>query len=105
MSPLDARPDAWWVAAGRVSVRPLASLARLLAEDRPVWVYLVRPFVTAGVRLWALGFAARPLSRALQRMWRDTSQGLTKRRRRANKAVARAVKNAGSAARRVVRRA
>jgi hypothetical protein len=100
-----AERDPWWVAVGRVPARPLASLARVLAEDRPVWIYLVRPFVTAGVWLWAIGFSARPLRRGLQRIWRDTSQSVTKRRRRANKAVARAVKNAGSVARRVVGRA
>jgi hypothetical protein len=108
MAALSQRPaerDPWWVTAGRMPARPLASLARVLAEDRPVWVYLVRPFVTAGVRLWAIGFIARPLRRRLQRIWRDTTQSVTKRRRRANKAVARAVKNAGSAARRVVGRA
>jgi len=99
------QPDRWWAAAGRVVMQPVARLARLLAEDRPVWVYIARPFVTAGVWLWAVGFIARPLRRGVQRAWRDTSQRLTKRRRRANKAVARAVKNAGSVARRVVGRA
>ena len=46
-----AAPDRWRVLAARVPARPLAAVARALAEDRPLWVHLARPVISAAV--WA----------------------------------------------------
>src|SRR6185436_362729 len=55
----DAAPEAWTVRAARTALRPLASLARTLAEDRPLWVYAARPLLNGAVRLWAAAASAR----------------------------------------------
>ena len=51
-------PDPWWV----VALRPLglakALLAHLLAEDRPLWVYAMRPFLAVAV--WLMTAAHGP---------------------------------------------
>ncbi len=113
-----ARPaplrDPWWMPAGRLPAAALAYGARTLAEDRPLWVYAMRPFITAGVWTWAeafraggawrgLGRRAKTLRRSAHRFWHESSRRLGTRRRRANKALSRLVRSAGSAARRAVK--
>lgn len=106
--------DPAWVAAGCVPARGLAIVARAIADDRPVWIYAVRPLLTACVWTWAAGYRtagawrtlrgrAKPLRRGTRRVWHESSRTLGQRGRRANKAVARAVRSAGSAARRVMK--
>lgn len=115
--PLPAVPaDPWWIAPGRPIASVLARVARALAEDRPVWVYALRPAVTAGVWIAAAAYLAggrvqefrrhdaKRIRRTAYRAWYESSREFGKRVRRANKPVARAMRNAGIAARRVVRR-
>ena len=112
----DAAPEAWTVRAARTALRPLASLARTLAEDRPLWVYAARPLLNGAVRLWAAAASARDALRGsvhlgrkrsrrqLQRAWYEWTRQARHRARRANKQAARLVRGLGSAARRVGRR-
>jgi len=79
-----------------------ARLAHPLAEDRPLWVYAVRPFVTAGVRAvaavyWVRGTGAerlrgrvKRLKRWFQRTRHESGEALEKRWRRARKRARRA---------------
>jgi hypothetical protein len=107
--------DSWWTVVCRPGAAVLALTARLLAEDRPLWVYPLRPVIAGGVWVSAVGFRVagrvraaqkgfKPLRRQAWRLWYETGQRLQKRRRRANKTVGRVVRLAGSAARRAVRR-
>jgi hypothetical protein len=43
------RGDSPWIAAGRPFAYGAACVARVLAEDRPLWVYVLRPFVALWV--------------------------------------------------------
>lgn len=108
-------PAPAWAVASRPAAAVLAQSARVLAEDRPLWVYAVRPVIAAGIWTSALGFAVadtawsvrrrlKPLRRGVWRAWYEAGRMFQKRGRRANKAIGRAVRVAGSAARRVVRR-
>jgi hypothetical protein len=49
-----AQGDSSWIAAGRPLAYAAAVMARVLAEDRPLWVYALRPFVM----LWVWSTAA-----------------------------------------------
>lgn len=110
------RRDAWWVTAARVPTAGLAYLARTLAEDRPFWVYLLRPFLTAAVWAAALGFRfadgwreftrvhVKRMRRRAYRFSYESFDRLSKRVRRANKSIGKSVRSAGVAAKRVVRR-
>jgi hypothetical protein len=71
-----AELDGWRAPAWRPTVFVMARIARLLAEDRPLWVYAMRPFITAGVRL--TGAAYR-----VGMAWGDTGRLRVKRARRA----------------------
>jgi hypothetical protein len=53
-----------------------AWVARTLAEDRPLWVYALRPFVTAAVWIWAALWIIRD-------SWHDRGYPLVKRGSRA----------------------
>jgi hypothetical protein len=77
----------------------LARMARALAEDRPLWVYALRPAVTAGVQLWALAYrlrrrghdagrGIRRLGRVARAAWYESSQEVGRRVRRARKKLA-----------------
>ena len=111
-----ARRAGWWHAALRPPALLLARAARALAEDRPLWVYPVRPLLTAAVRGWAGAFqlraawrrgvarGVRRLGRRVYRAGYESSQNLRKRVRRVNKKVAAGVRSAGVAAKRVARR-
>jgi hypothetical protein len=104
-----------WVLAARPFAAMLAQAARALAEDRPLWVYPLRPLVSVAVCGWAAGIelagfgrsawrSLKPVRRTAWRSCYEASQALHRRKRRANKALGRAVRTAGAAARRVVRR-
>ena len=116
MGPPPAQPVPPWVRA----MRPLASVAartaRLLAEDRPLWVYALRPFLAVGVWSWALAVRARvavagrshtAVKRLRRLAWRtfyESSRAMGHARRRVNKPVARLGRYVGSVARRAIRR-
>jgi hypothetical protein len=109
-----AKLEPWWVGVGRVPALALAHAAHVISEDRPLWVYVVRPFVTTSVWMWAGAYHAaaagrraaretKPWRRRTRQFWHESSQRFGQRRRRANKALSRAVRTAGSAARRVLK--
>ena len=111
---LAARPDGVWIALARVPALPLAYIAWAIAEGRPLWVYAMRPVVTAGV--WAVavpygvggGWDAhvRPALKRARRgawsAWYESTQRVGQWIRRFTKRVRRLVRNAGGAARRAV---
>jgi hypothetical protein len=111
------RPDPLWVRALRRPAAGFARVARALAEDRPIWVYLLRPFVivavwlAAGVfwlrhRLGGTLFAgARRLRRAWHVAWYESLRHRAKTLRRARKSLSKGVLHAGVTAKRVLRRA
>jgi hypothetical protein len=105
----------WWAAPVQPFAAVLAQVARTLAEDRPLWVYALRPLITVAVWGWAAPFVLqnlarsvrrglKPLRRSIRRTSYEALQALRKRRRRANKTLGRAARTAGSAARRLVRK-
>ncbi|MGH9347990.1 MAG: hypothetical protein ACRD26_12085, partial [Vicinamibacterales bacterium] len=49
--------------AVRPALVPLAWLVRLLAEDRPLWVYPLRPLLAGAIHLWAAGLRVRTEAR------------------------------------------
>jgi hypothetical protein len=103
--------------AGRVMRLPMfaaAVAARQLADDRPLWAYLLRPLLATYVAVSAAAYRLSAVTRSLSRRMRmlrkrtvqrfhESSRRLTNRGRRANKTVARAVRGAGSVARKVVK--
>ena len=111
-----AEADSWRVRSARVLARPLASLARTLAEDRPLWVYAARPVIATAVWTWASAAAASDvvrgavrsgLKRTRRRLHRaryELTESTRRRARRVNKLVSRHVRGVTSAARRVGRR-
>jgi hypothetical protein len=96
--------DRDWAAGLRPLAFVLARLARAAAEDRPLWVYAVRPFIAAGVWSWAGAYHARetwrrgvvsPVRRAARRVYRAAYEAAQRYRttiRRANKRVAAGVR-------------
>ncbi|HEX5633709.1 MAG TPA: hypothetical protein VFX50_10780, partial [Gemmatimonadales bacterium] len=108
------RPDRVWVRAARVPALLLAHAARSLADGRPLWVYALRPAVTAGV--WAAavpagmgsgwGSRVRPAVKRLRRgvwtAWYESSRELGNRAHRARKRLQRAVRDVRAAARKTV---
>jgi hypothetical protein len=88
----------------------------MLAEDRPLWVYALRPFLAIGVWSWALAVRTRTVVagtshtgiKRLRRLgWRafyESSRAMGNARRRVNKPVARLGRYVGSVARRAIRR-
>ena len=100
----------------RPVARVMASIARMLAEDRPLWVYLVRPFITAAVWMSAALYSVKRVSyerahtsvkrcrRAVWRMWYESSRGAARGVRRVNK-LFRTVRHAGAVAKRALLRA
>jgi hypothetical protein len=108
--------EPWWIPALRLLARPLASVARTLAEDRPLWVYAARPVIGSVVWTWGSAAAARDALRDAMRSGRkrtrrgvhrarhDVTEEARRKTRRMNKLLARGVRGVGSAARRAVRR-
>jgi hypothetical protein len=104
--------DRWFIGAVRPLVFVLARAARVLAEDRPLWVYGVRPFVTTAVWIAALGYwtrtavrerlhlAVKRSRRTVQRAWYESTRALGKRWKRAQGRAKRAFAAANSAQRR-----
>jgi hypothetical protein len=108
------RPDPLWVKAARLPALVAAYAARSLADGRPLWVYALRPVVTAGV--WAavvpVGIGSgwdervRPAVKRLRRgawtAWYESSRGVGHQAHRARKRLLRAVRDVRVAARRTV---
>ena len=100
----------------RPVARMMASMARMLAEDRPLWVYVMRPFIAAVVWMSAAIYwvrrtssdlthtGGRRLRRALWRAWYESSKRTSRGLRRLNK-VFRTVRHAGAVAKRALLRA
>ena len=110
------RAESWLIAAARPAAFVLARMARALAEDRPLWVYVLRPCVTAAVWIAAVAYRTRTgvrehLRRAVkrsrrtaQRVWYESSRAavrtVAKRWKRAQGRAKRAFAAASSATRR-----
>jgi hypothetical protein len=100
----------------RPVARVMASIARMLADDRPLWVYPMRPFIAAVVWMSAAIYwvrrtsselthtGGRRLRRALWRAWYESSKRTSRGLRRLNK-VFRTVRHAGAVAKRALLRA
>jgi hypothetical protein len=111
-----AATDSWSVRSVRVLARPLASLARSLAEDRPLWVYAARPAIATAVWTWAsaasvndvvsgaLRSGLKRTRRGLHRARYELTESTRRRARRLNKLVSRRVRGVSAFARRVGRR-
>jgi hypothetical protein len=109
-----AQTDGLWVAALRGPALLAAYAARLIAEGRPIWVYGMRPVVTAGVWALAVPYATasgwdahvRPALKRARRgawsAWYESTQSIAHRARRTTKRVRRFVREAGGAAKRAV---
>jgi hypothetical protein len=103
-----------------VALRPfaflLAVVARSLADDRPLWTYLLRPLVAAAVWVAAVGYwlrggwhalthtGVKRMRRATWRAWYESTRGIGKWLQRLTRPLRRGARQAGSAAKRVVRR-
>ncbi len=108
--------DPLWVRVLRFPGVALAHMARALAADRPLWIYPLRPAVTAGVWLAAGAYWLRHglgatlhapikrLRRGAHGTWHESSQRIAKALRRARKSMSRGVLHAGVSAKRAVRR-
>ena len=111
------QPDPAGVVVARPVVAGLARVARLLADDRPAWAYVVRPAVTAAV--WAVAplfwlresageaaaTAAKRTRRQLHRASYESMRSSAKLFRRLRKSMSKSVLQAGVTAKRAVRRA
>jgi hypothetical protein len=100
----------------RLPVSGLAYVAHTLAEDRPLWVYvLLRPILGAAVFVSSIAvrlgdgvrsFQDRPmkrLRRRAQKMWHESSQRAGRNIRHVNRTFVRRARSAGVAAKRVMR--
>jgi hypothetical protein len=113
---LRPQPPPWWVSVTRPPAFVLARLARLLADDRPLWVYPLQPLLAGSIRTWGAVCAAHDASdeavrrankrfrRRVRRAWHETSRDLEKRLRRTKKTITARIRGAGAAAKRVARR-
>jgi hypothetical protein len=111
-----AHAEPLWVRAARLPARPLAAVARQLADDRPLWVFVLAPLV--GIVVWASAavvFAWETLHRGTRigakrarrqghRLRYETAARVRTGVRRARKSLLGKVRGAGVAARRVMRR-
>lgn len=107
--------DSWWVSVARPPAAGLAYAARTLADDRPLWVYLLRPVLTLGVVVSAFVLRIRAAAqrfldgrvkhvrRHAHNVWYESSQRANRTMRRANKTFVRRMRSAGVAAKRVMR--
>jgi len=108
--------EPWWVRAGRPLALLKAYLAHLLAEDRPLWVYAMRPWLAVvvwtmavvhgpGAGWWALiRLGVKRVRRAAWRVWYETSRTAEQLLGRIRKPMLRITRYAGRVARRVVGR-
>jgi hypothetical protein len=110
------QPDPAWVPVLRPIALLLAYAARSLADDRPLWVYAMRPLVSASVWITAAGYQIRRsshelldlrfkrLRRAAWRAWYESAQYIRGRVRRTRKPLARMTRQAEDVVRRALRR-
>ena len=108
-----ARPEGHWVRAARKPAIALAGLAHALAEDRPLWILVLRPGITAAVwtasvpfrlgQAWHDGgyLRVKRMARATRRAWYESGQAIRRRVHRARKPISAFVR---SAARRIARK-
>jgi hypothetical protein len=111
------QPDSAAVVMMRPVAAGLARVARLLADDRPAWAYLLRPAVAAAVWVAAPVFwiresagdaaatAAKRIRRQAHRASYESMHGSARLFRRLRKSMSRTVLQAGVTAKRAVRRA
>jgi hypothetical protein len=100
----------------RPMARVVASVARMLAEDRPLWVYAMRPFIAAAVWTSAALYSVKRVShelvhtgvkrcrRVAWHVWYESSRRAVRGARRVNK-LFRTVRHAGAVAKRALLRA
>jgi len=100
----------------RPMARVMAAIARMLAEDRPLWVYAMRPFIAAAVWTSAALYSVKRVSRELVHtgvkrcrrlvwhVWYESSRRAARGVRRVNK-LFRTVRHAGAVAKRALLRA
>jgi len=98
--------DSWRSHAGRLPLPALAWATHRLAEDRPLWVYAVRPGVTAAVWIAAVPYRLAAVwhrsgyprvkrgVRAMHRVWYESTRSIGKLTRRARRPIAAVVKGA-----------
>ena len=108
------RPDSVLVKLARIPALACAYAARGLADGRPLWVYAMRPMMTAGVWAAAVPYGlggswdahVRPAVKRVRRgawtAWYESSRGVGQQAHRARKRVMRMVRDARVAARRTV---
>jgi hypothetical protein len=113
---LRPQPPSWWAGVMRPPAFVLARLARLLADDRPLWVYPLQPLLAGSIRTWGAVSAAHEASdeavrqthkrwrRRVRRAWHESSRDLERRLRRTKKTITARIRGAGAAAKRVARR-
>jgi hypothetical protein len=111
-TPPRPRPDALWVKVLRAPALLCAYAARSLADGRPLWVYAMRPVVTAGVWTAAVPYGVghgweahvRPAMKRMRRgvwtAWYESWRGVGQQAHRARKRLLRAMHDARVAARR-----
>lgn len=104
--PVHPRPDPAWLRAARRPALVLAWAARALAEDRPLWIYALRPVLAGAVWISAVPYlgrewwrdAARPrikrASRELGRSWYESRKWVARRARRTLKPAGALVRGA-----------
>lgn len=112
MPPPAPRGPSWSTVLARPFAFAAAKAAGVLAEDRPLWVYPLRPAVTAAVWMGATVFWARTamrehvrprikrLRRGAQRARHESAHAVEKRWKRARRRARRALAIANSAVRR-----
>jgi len=112
-APPQARPERTWVRAARTPAVALAWLAHVIADDRPLWILVVRPVITTAVWTASVPFRVadvwhgaghlrvKRMTRAVHRAWFESGQVIRRRVRRARKPIAAFVR---SAARRLARK-
>jgi hypothetical protein len=107
-------PEGTAVRITRPAAAVLARAARVLAEDRPAWTYVLRPGVTAGVWIVApwywwredgfesLRLTVKRTRRAMQRAAYESSQAIGRRAARLRKTTRRGIASMGGSAKRLI---
>lgn len=111
---LRPRPVPAAVRVARVCLRPVAWLAGVVAEGRPLWVYPLRPLLAAGIAVavvperaalaWKDGGPALAVKRARRQVWTlwyESTNHARRWGRRATKGIRRVAGGARNVARRV----
>jgi len=108
--------DGAWRAGLQPIAFVLAGLARTLAQDRPLWVYAMRPLVAAGVWSWAGAYhlreawrrgvvsGCRRTGRRVHRAAYEGAQQLRKAIRRVHRRLVGGVRSVGVTVKRAARR-